>query len=134
MAFSEDIQSILNALNEKSGGTLRKENDLGMLLESVANKLDHDLLNRIIFAGKSLWKIAETLRRAGGSNENTDNLEKELMRHIEDLRAYIYEVMDNNHGAPMSRFTVTYLETTQGCIRNLVDLSHDLAVLKDLQG
>ncbi len=134
MAFSEDIQSILEALNEKSGHTLRKENDLGMLLESVANKLDHDLLNRLIFAGKSLWKISETLRRTGTSTDNTENLEKELLRHIEDLRTYIFQVMQDNQGAPMSRFTVTYLEASQGCIRNLIDLSHDLTVLKDLQG
>ncbi len=133
MTYSEDILNIIEALNAKSGGKLRKENDLAILLELVSEQLDHDLLNRIIFTGKSLWKLSETIRRAGAATDATDNLEKELMRHIEDLRAYIYEAIKDKQHDSNSRFTVTYLETTQGCIRNLIDLSHDLAVLKDLQ-
>jgi hypothetical protein len=133
MEYSEDILQIIEALNIKSGNSLRKEADLAVILELIAAKLDHELLNRIVFSGKSLWKISETLRRASGSSELTDKLEYELKRHINDLVELISNAIEDAEEYVVSRFNVTYLEITQGSVRNLIDLSHDLALLKELQ-
>jgi hypothetical protein len=133
MQLSEDTLSVLDFLHEAVEGGLRKRNDVGVLLELGALTGDADLFNTITTTGTAVWKVYGTLRRQTPGAEGYRQLEQEFGLQLNALREQLAEMMHHADDETLKRFDDIYFGMSQGVIRNLVDLGHDLARIKDLQ-
>lgn len=134
MIFSQDTEAVLRFLDSIEGVTFRKGIDLGYLLESGAITGRADIFNDIVHTGTAVWKIYSTLRRLTSGAEGYNNLEREFGLMINKLREEMATLIDGiEDDETNDRFENIYFGMTQGVIRNLVDLSHDLSHIKRLQ-
>jgi len=133
MQLSPDTESVLAVLDEAVEGGLRKRNDVGALLELAATTNDHELFNEMTLTGTGLWKVYGVLKRVEPGSDGYPLLEREFADLLNRLRELMATLTPNADDELLSRFDDTYFGMTQGVIRNLVDLSHDLARIKDLQ-
>jgi hypothetical protein len=132
MAFSDDIETALDVI-ESSGGALRKRGDMGVILECGAESGDADIINSIVFHGKNAWSMYSLLKKMRQSDDGFPGIEREFMQNINELRTLLAAITTTAPPEAQTRFDEVYLGMSQGTIRNLVDLAHDLAALKNLQ-
>ncbi|MBI3259799.1 MAG: hypothetical protein HYZ54_10045, partial [Ignavibacteriae bacterium] len=118
---------------ESTDAKLLKSNDFGALLEIGAQTCAADEMNSIILTGKNIWSVYGILKKTNSTDENYQLLETEFMTEINTLRTAIVDFLKSVSDEIYKRFEDTYLGMNQGTIRNIVDLAHDLAVLKNLQ-
>ncbi|MBS1538139.1 MAG: hypothetical protein JST20_10380 [Bacteroidetes bacterium] len=132
MVLSDDTQAILDYL-ESTDVKLRKSNDFGALLEIGAQLGAADETNALILTGKNIWSVYGILKKTSSTDEGFQNLEAQFMTEINTFRTAIVSFLATVSEEIYTRFEETYLGMNQGTIRNIVDLAHDLAALKDLQ-
>lgn len=133
MDLSPDTRAVLDYLDSAIEGGLRKKNDIGTLLELGAANDEHELFNTLTRTGKGLWNVYGTLRRVTPGSEGYTTLEHEFGTLLNDMREQIATLVNHLDDEGLKRYDEVYFGMTQGVVRNLVDLAHDLAKVKDLQ-
>jgi hypothetical protein len=132
LQISTDTEAVLNYLDSMSGG-LRKKNDMGMLLELAAQADAAETINQCSLMGKMVWNTYNALRKRNSGDEGYALLEQQFSESVHGLRTQLFEFFSQGDPAFFQRVEETYLGMTQGTLRNVVDLAHDLAELKNLQ-
>ncbi len=133
MQLSDDTRAVVEFLEASIEGGLRKQNDVATILELGATLGDADLFNQISRTGTATWKVYSTLRRVQPGDEGFRQLEEEFAIQMNGLREHLATLVNNADDETLRRFDEVYFGMTQGVIRNIVDLSHDLAKIKALQ-
>lgn len=133
MQLSDDTLAVIEFLEASIEGGLRKRNDVATILELGATLGDADLFNQIARTGTATWKVYSTLRRVQPGDEGYRQLEEEFALQMNALRESLATLVNNADDDTLRRFDDVYFGMTQGVIRNIVDLSHDLAKIKALQ-
>ncbi|HVZ38768.1 MAG TPA: hypothetical protein VHI13_05795 [Candidatus Kapabacteria bacterium] len=133
MPFSEDIEHVLNYLDQAAGQGLHKRNDMGTLLELAIEFDRHEEMNELIFHGRVLHNLYGTLRRASAGAEGYAKVEHEFAAAVESVRDRLANLLADAAEEHIQRFEIHYYASTQGSLRNLIDLAHDLGVLKSVQ-
>jgi len=133
MELSSDTRNVLDYLESASEQGLRKRNDLGVLFELAAERGAHDEMNDLLFHGTHMFNLFHTLRRASNTGEGYDTLEREFSESVERLRDLVAGALVDANADHVERFEVTYYAMTQGSLRNLIDLAHDLSLAKRVQ-
>ncbi len=131
--LAQDTLNVLAHLSATSEEGLRKENDLGLLFEMNARTGDFEEMNQLLFNGSSLYRLYHTLRRSGSNAEGYEGLEREFRENAERLKELIAKALVEAEEEVVERFETTYYGMTQGALRNLIDLAHDLNVAKSVQ-
>lgn len=132
MDISQDTEKALEFLDYMSGGNLRKRNDIGLILELGATYGESNLVNDIIFYGSACWNLSLTLKKETG-RENESKLKTQFDELLSQLRDYLAVIAEKGDEEVRKRFRDIYLSLTAGTVKNLMDLSYDLAQLKSLQ-
>mgnify|MGYP007079526361 FL=1 len=104
-----------------------------MLLERTAGLGDWELMNDLFFEGTLMVKVYHTLRRSGSNAEGYDKLEREFTDAAERMRNLLARALVEATEEEIERFETTYYAMTQGALRNLLDLGHDLKRGKEAQ-
>lgn len=133
MSFSDDTLNVLDYLEGVSQGGLRKRNDLGRLLELAVEMEAVEEMNGLAFHGTHFYNLYVMLRRNASSAEGYPTLEREFHTGAEKLRELMSALLVEADESQIDRFNSTYYTMTQGSLRNLVDLAHDLMILKGVQ-
>lgn len=133
MQLSEDTEAVLEFLDTTIEGGLRKRNDVGTILELGATHGEAELFNAISRTGTGMFKVYSTLRRLQQGAEGFEQLEREFAMQMNLLREQLATLVQHADDETALRFDDIYFGMTQGVIRNLVDLAHDLAKIKGLQ-
>ena len=133
MELSPDTINVLDFLESFSETGLRKRNDVGTLFELTALREADEEMNNLLFHGTHFHNLYQTLRRAEANSEGFKNLEKEFLEATERLRDVIAQSLLEAEKEKVERFEITYYAMTQGSLRNLIDLAHDLNVAKRVQ-
>lgn len=131
MKISEDTLAVIDFLDKFSEEGLRKKQDIASILEISASRGDFAIVNQIVFTGKSVRNLYSKLKRTTGNN--SEILQKQLAASADELRVLLDKAIDDEYPEIKERFEVTYLKGTSGCLANLIDLSHDLTILKEAQ-
>ena len=132
MIISDDTKSVIEFLQMVSENNLRKSKDLAIMLEVGATFSQSELIQSIIFTGKSIWNISRVLAHSNDSI-SIDNLKREFEANINNMREMIMQMIDFIDEEDAHRFYIIYLNNDLGSTRNIIDLAHDLSILKDLQ-
>lgn len=133
MPFSDDIEFVLTYLDQTAGQGLHKRNDIGTLLELAAERGAHEEMNELAFHGRVLHNLYRTLQKAPPGSEGYPRLQAEFTAAVEALLDRLARVLVDAETEHIERFEVHYYAATQGSLRNLLDLAHDLGVLKSVQ-
>lgn len=133
MDLHDDTRAILEHLEATVEGGLRKLNDVGVMLELCAQHDNAELFNDTTRVGTGLWKVYKTIRRLQPGMEGYTELEREFGKLLNEFREYLGKIMEYSDDESLLRFDTIYFGMTQGVMRNLVDLAHDLSCIKDLQ-
>lgn len=133
MEISNDTMAVINYLDDFTKGNLRKKNDFSVILEICAAYDNADTLNRLVFTGKSLWNIYSKLRKVGSNTEGIELLQKETERCCNEMTVYLKDIISYSDEDLQKRFDDVYFQLTRGCVKNLIDLAHDLSKFKELQ-
>lgn len=130
---SEQIQFVMEYFEQYSGYNLRKKNDVAAILHfcMIADKASE--FNELARQGKIIWNLYSALRKT--ASQETERMEQEFATVTRQFRESILGIIQLfPHDSPqIQRFELNYLGTHQGTLRNIVDLSHDLARFKDMQ-
>ena len=130
--LSPDIEVFLSHV-ESAGLGLRKRTDIGLIFEYAALHNNSDQINDLIFTGKIVWNTYSALKKRNQSDEGYDLLEKQFMESVHTLRNGICQQSIGYTKEEQSRIEEIYLTMSQGTLRNIVDLAHDLSEIKNLQ-
>lgn len=130
--LSPDIEVFLSHV-ESAGIGLRKRADIGLIFEYAAFHNNSDQINDLIFTGKIVWNTYSALKKRNQSDEGYDLLEKQFMESVHTLRNSLFEQSIGYTQEEQSRIEEIYLGMSQGTLRNIVDLAHDLSEIKNLQ-
>lgn len=133
MSITPDIENVLNYLEQVSGHGLRKRNDMATLLDLAASRDAGEEMNALIFHGRHLYNLYNTLRKASAGAEGFAVLEREFATATETVRDHLARILVDAGEEEVERFNSLYYQMTQGSLRNLLDLAHDLGVLKSVQ-
>lgn len=133
MQISEDTQKVMNFLIEYSNGTLRKSDDVAVLLETSATYDLAEEINDLSFHCKSLWNMHKTLKRNEANVDSNINIRSEIEKTHQIILNLLYTIISLTDEEDKSRFEKKYFQQTTGCFLNIIDLAHDLAILKNLQ-
>lgn len=133
MQLSNDTQKVVEILQEISNNSLRKPNDTGSILELGATYGKSELVNNLIFTGKSLWNISAKMKKVNPGQEGIEVLQKEITRLFSEFQSLLAEFKELADVDFNERLDSIYLAQTRGCLKNAIDLSFDLSCLKDLQ-
>lgn len=133
MNLSNETEAVLAYLDAVTENNLRKRSDLGAVLEIGFQLGVAEKCNDLIFSGKCVWNVYAALRKATPNNEGYKQLEQEFASVIKNFREMLLFFVANSPQVVMERFEQTYLGVGQGVLRNVVDFTHDLARLKDVQ-
>lgn len=132
MEISKDTNEVLEFLDYTSGGTLRKRNDLGVILEILAQNNLPEIANEIIFYGSALWGSYRILKR--NTDQDTSHLRKEIENLFQKMVDYISQIVDLvPNDDLLERFSRIYLQNSVGSRLNIIDLCYDLNELKKVQ-
>ena len=82
---------------------------------------------------RSLAQAQQPGRSIQPGDEGFRLLEEEFAIQMNGLREHLATLVNNADDETLRRFDEVYFGMTQGVIRNIVDLSHDLAKIKALQ-
>ena len=133
MDISEDTQRVLNFLQDFCDGNLRKSNDIASLLEIAAINLKAKEMNDLIFTGASICLISQKIKKLKDNEEGTNQLAEELHRNINEISRLLQCFSSLAPTEIQKRIERIYLVNDYGSFLNIIDLSHDLSILKDLQ-
>lgn len=133
MEFADDTRNVLSYLEEASEQGLRKPEDLGVLFEMTARREAAEEMGGLLFHGSALYRLYHTLRKSGSNAEGYEKLEREFRERAEEVRELIAKALVEAEEEMVDRFETTYYQMTQGALRNLIDLAHDLDVAKRVQ-
>ncbi len=134
MNISDDTIKVLEFLDSYSEGGIRKSNDIASLLEIGAQFNQFDLFNSITFLGTSVWNLSKKIKNLRQNTEGIYLLNKEFNTQIDQLQIALKNLINfANDEIIIDRFDTIYFINTQGSIKNLIDLSHDLSIIKDIQ-
>lgn len=132
MKLSSDTKEILSFLDYVTGNGLRKRNDLGIILEVLANGNKLNLANELLFYGSALWNTFRISKRSPKDAE-LDKIKTELSNLFKTLTEILTEIRPLLSKNEQIRFDKVYLQPTRGCQLNILDLCCDLNELKKVQ-
>lgn len=133
MIISEDTKKVVEYLDQYSENKLRKKNDLETIIEIAATYNGHEILSELIFNGKKVWNLFKKIKKVNPNDDGAELIQKELLKGIEEIRAILAEFAEFGEEQDKKRFDDIYLPDTRGTMLNVIDLSHDLHFLKNLQ-
>lgn len=134
MNISEDTLKVLEFLDNYSEGGIRKRNDIALLLEIAASNNQHELFNNLVFTGKSVWNLSKKVKKIDPHQEGADLVRNEFARQLDGFKKILEILLNQSDDEKIAeRFDTIYFVITQGAVKNIIDLSHDLAIFKDVQ-
>jgi hypothetical protein len=131
MELSEDVVSLLSALEAMSGGSLQRREDLGMLLELGSSPPRRSLVDELGFYARFLDRTYGIMKRIGKKGEGYERLEREFGSVLEKVSALLDALLAGGPEADVNRFRATYRVTSMGALENLLALLHDLSWYKN---
>jgi hypothetical protein len=133
MNISQDTEEVLKFLDYISDNSLRKRIDIAEILEIGASAGDYDNVNRVVLFGTSLWTLHLTVNKHKDNSSASSILIGEMNKSADILLEGLKKIVVNRADSSIYRFEEIYFAKTEGCFKNLIDLAHDLHILKKLQ-
>jgi len=131
MQISEDTRNVMNYLDEYSGNTLRSAEELSLILNILAGNNSFDLMNELIFVGKSVYNLHSTINKNNPDKGQLTLLESEFNKSFTELTKALNKVLQLTSESDAIEKIGALMNPQNPEL--IISLAHDLSILKDLQ-
>ncbi len=131
MRLSPETASFLARLRSFSGNRLKREQDLGILLEMGGVTERAPFLDELSFLAKFLSRTHAIMERIGSNGEGYGGLAREFQDSLQRASGLIQHLLEAAPDDIRQHFSTTYLALTQECLGNLLALLYDLSWYKN---
>ena len=130
--MKEISENLINETEEFLKRSLKKKDDLRIILNSFMQKNKFEDFEKFTFDGKYLNGLFRVLRDSPNLSEvkSVDHIKKDISETIEKMISKISEVADSLGGNEKAALKKNYLELSQDSLKNLQTLSEDLDDIK----
>ena len=130
--MKEISENLINETEEFLKRSLKKKDDLRIILNSFIQKNKFEDFEKFTFDGKYLNGLFRVLRDSPNLSEvkSVDHIKKDISETIEKMISKISEVADSLGGNEKAALRKNYLELSQDSLKNLQTLSEDLDDIK----
>lgn len=130
--MKEISENLINETEEFLKRSLRKKDDLRIILNSFMQKNKFEDFEKFTFDGKYLNGLFRVLRDSPNLSEvkSVDHIKKDISETIEKMISKISEVADSLGENEKAALKKNYLELSQDSLKNLQTLSEDLDDIK----
>jgi len=133
MNLSQHTKTLLSAINDTSGKTLKRSMDLGTLIELAQQHSLQSQLDDLAFSSKFIAKSFDLMQRIGKDGNGYEKLSKEFSDQIQKAQGLIQQFLDHTDTMTRAHFSGNYLEMNTLTMQNLMQLFHDLGWYKNYQ-
>lgn len=130
--MKEISENLINETEEFLKRSLKKKDDLRIILNSFMQKNKFEDFEKFTFDGKYLNGLFRVLRDSPNLSEvkSVDHIKKDISETIEKMISKISEVADSLNENEKAALKKNYLELSQDSLKNLQTLSEDLDDIK----
>ena len=130
--MKEISENLINETEEFLKRSLKKKDDLRIILNSFMQKNKFEDFEKFTFNGKYLNGLFRVLRDSPNLSEvkSVDHIKKDISETIEKMISKISEVADSLGENEKAALKKNYLELSQDSLKNLQTLSEDLDDIK----
>lgn len=130
--MKEISENLINETEEFLKRSLKKKDDLRIILNSFIQKNKFEDFEKFTFDGKYLNGLFRVLRDSPNLSEvkSVDHIKKDISETIEKMISKISEVADSLNENEKAALKKNYLELSQDSLKNLQTLSEDLDDIK----
>ncbi len=140
MKISESTTEIISDIKKFSGGKLKNEQDISILVEAASEENKKILLDDLVFTAKYLNGLGKILHSNGSGAANTDSgiidenaeekIRNEFKQNMLKLSSQISEIIINIPAEDKKIFEDKYLAMNTTSLVNLTNLIYDLSWVK----
>jgi hypothetical protein len=130
--MKEISENLINETEEFLKRSLKKKDDLRIILNSFIQKNKFEDFEKFTFDGKYLDGLFRVLKESPNLSEvkSVDHIKKDISETIEKMISKISEVADSLNENEKAALKKNYLELSQDSLKNLQTLSEDLDDIK----
>ena len=130
--MKEISENLINETEEFLKRSLKKKDDLRIILNSFMQKNKFEDFKKFTFDGKYLNGLFRVLKESPNLSEvkSVDHIKKDISETIEKMISKISEVADSLNENEKAALKKNYLELSQDSLKNLQTLSEDLDDIK----
>lgn len=129
MPLSDPARSLLQEIDTLSGCSLRRRDDLGLLIECALASGRNEILADLAFQAKFAWKGQGIMHRIGRDGEGYEALAREFTSAVEEIRRLLDSLVHGCDGTAGLRDRL--LAMTPAALEELLSLIHDLTWYKN---
>ncbi len=133
MTLTQSTKTLLSAVNDASGKTLKRSLDLGVLLQIAEEHSMQELLDDLAFSSKFIGKSFELMQRIGKDGNGYEKLSAEFTTQISKSQSVLKQLLESSDAVTRVHFAGNYLEMNTLTMQNLMQLYHDLHWYKNYQ-
>lgn len=131
---SKDTANVIGTLEGYAKSGLRKKNDLELIFEFCAETGNIELLRDLVLHGTALRNVSLKLTDPSLPEDSKVLIQAEFQNQLEIMTKLIGNIKESGWDEEFSgRIDQIYLEKTKGGVMNIVDLSNDLYLFKQMQ-
>lgn len=131
MHFSDETNTLLQAIESTAGKRLSRRNDLAVLIECAHRAENFDKLDELSFLAKFSHRTFAIMQRIGHDAEGYDKLAKEFGDSVEKSKSLIGELMEAADVETRKDFESAFFALSPDVFRDLLDLFYTLSWYKN---
>jgi hypothetical protein len=131
MEVQAEAARIIAALDRKSGGRLRRREDLLDILMLGLPETHRRVLDDLAFSAKFLARARVMMERIGPGGQGYDQIAAEFTQQADRVSSLLRSLLDGAPEHVRSRFEIAYLGMNQETLGNILALCHDLGWYKN---
>lgn len=133
MKISDDTKRVVQFIEDIYPNAIQKKDDLSSILEIGATYNLHTQINELIFTAASIKFMRKKLISSPVNDASTDKIKIEFQRSLKDFKSMVQNI---SKIAEENQFNISFkhfLNSDADSIANLIALSSDLSLLKNVQ-
>jgi len=133
MQISDDTNHVINFIEDVFPDSIQNTNDLANILEIGALFGLHTQINELIFTATAIQYMKKRIISAPANDSSTEKMKIELQKSLQDFKEMLQNIKQIAKGNNLDVNFRSYLSENTSSVENLISISSDLALLKEVQ-
>jgi hypothetical protein len=133
MQISGDTQRVIQFIDDTFPDSLKRKEDFSAILELGASFGLYSQVNELIFIAASIEYMRKKLVSTSVNDTSTEKMKNEFQNSVREMASLINQLGSTAAENEIELNFDHYLDSSSKAIENLIALSSDLSLLKEVQ-